>query len=146
MGFGLINWINAAAVACLILINVIAAGKGGSHGFRSKHLIINVFEQIGRYGCMAFMILPIFTKGWEFGFASVAEMVIWLLSTILLLMLYSVLWIKKARGGGVATLYGLAVLPVILFLSNGILLRHLVLIVAALFFGVFHLIIVKENT
>ena len=63
MSFNWINWINMAAVVWLILINVIAAQKGLSDSFNSKHLIVNIFEQIGRYGCMALMILPIFTRG-----------------------------------------------------------------------------------
>ena len=59
MSFNWINWINMAAVVWLILINVIVAPKGLSDSFNSKLLIVNIFKQIGRYGCMALMILPI---------------------------------------------------------------------------------------
>ncbi len=144
MQFGWINGINLSVVIYLIAINIIVAGKGISAGFESKHLPINIFEQIGRYGCMALMILPIFTKEWKFGFSSVTEMLLWAVLTVLLLVLYSVLWQKKANGGA-GVLYGLAVVPAILFLLNGILLRHIALIVAALLFGVFHFLIVREN-
>ena len=68
MRFSWINWINMAAVVYLILINIIAAKKGKSNGFRSKHLAVNIIEQIGRYGCIVFMILPIFTTNGKFGF------------------------------------------------------------------------------
>ena len=44
-----------------------------------------------------------------------------------------------------ATLYGLAIVPVILFLMNGILLRHYALIAASLLFGACHLMVVQEN-
>ena len=144
MSFSWINWINMAAVVWLILINMIVARKGLSDSFNSKYLIVNIFEQIGRYACMALMILPIFTKGWKFGFDSVTEMLIWICATILLLVIYSFLWVKKANGGAFI-LYGLVFVPVILFLLNGILLRHPALIVASLLFGVFHFLIVKEN-
>ena len=144
MEFGWINWINIAVVACLILINMIVARKGQSDSFSSKYLTVNILEQIWRYGCMALMILPISTRGWEFGFSSVTEMLIWICLTILLLAIYSFLWVKKANGG-VSVLYGLAVVPVVLFLMNGILLRHPALVVTALIFGVSHVIIVKEN-
>ena len=144
MSFNWINWINVLAVACLILINVIVSRKGLSDSFNSKHLIINILEQIGRYGCMALMILPIFTRGWKFSFASVAEMLIWLSLTILLLIIYSFLWVKKGNGK-VEILYALAVVPAILFLLNGILLRHPALVVVSLVFGIFHFIIIKEN-
>ena len=144
MSFNWINWINLLVVVCLVLINVIVTRKGLSGGFSSKHLIVNVFEQIGRYGCMALMILPIFTRGWEFGFTSVMELLIWISLTILLLVIYSFLWVKKANGG-LGFLYALAIVPVILFLVNGILLRHPILVVASLIFGTFHFIIIKEN-
>ena len=144
MDFNSINLINMAAVAWLIQINVIIVRKGSSDRFSSKHLIVNILEQIGRYGCMALMVLPIFTSGWKFGFGSVAEMLIWICFTILLLAIYSFLWTKKANGG-VFVLYGLAFVPAVLFLLNGILLRHPALVVASLVFGVFHFLIVKEN-
>ncbi len=129
---------------CLILINVVVARKGLSDSFKSKHLIVNIFEQIGRYGCMTLMFLPIFTKGWKFGFRNVTEMLVWICLTILLLVIYSLLWVKKANGG-VFVLYGLAFVPAILFLLNGILLRYPALVATSLVFGVFHFLIVKEN-
>ena len=144
MRFNWINLINMVAVVWLILTHVIVARKGLSDSFSSKHLIVNILEQIGRYGCMALMILPIFTSGWKFGFGSAAEMLIWICLTILLLAIYSFLWTKKANGG-VFVLYGLAFVPAVLFLLNGILLRHPALVAASLVFGVFHFLIVKEN-
>lgn len=87
----------------------------------TENTLVNLFEQIGRYGCMLFMILPVFTRNWEFGFHSVEEMLLWIGLTILLLAVYALLWMKK-RNGGIGILYGLAIVPVILFLANGILL------------------------
>lgn len=144
MSFSWINWINMAVVVYLILINIIVARKGLSDSFNSKHLAINIFEQIGRYGCMILMIFPIFTRGWEFGFKSVTEMLIWICLTVLLLVIYSFLWVKKANGGA-GVLYGLAIIPIVLFLMNGFLLWHPALVVVSLVFGVSHFIIVKEN-
>lgn len=65
-------------------------------------------------------------------------------SAVLLLAVYGLLWIRKPAGG-VSVLYGLAIIPVILFLLNGILLRHPALVDASLIFGAFHIAIVKEN-
>ena len=144
MWFGWINWINIAVVACLILINIIVARKGLSDSFNSKHMTVNILEQIGRYGCMAFMILPIGVRNWKFGFGAVTEMLLWVCLTILLLGIYSFLWLMKAKGG-VGILYGLAIVPVVLFLLNGILLRHPALVIASLVFGICHFTIVKEN-
>ena len=63
---------------------------------------------------------------------------------VLLLVIYSLFWVKKANGG-VFVLYGLAFVPAVLFLLNGILLRHPALVATSLVFGVFHFLIVKEN-
>lgn len=144
MRFGWINWINIAAVVYLILVNIIGTRKKPDNDFCSKHLAINIFEQIGRYGCMVFMVFPIFTSGWKFGFNSVPEMLIWICLTILLLVIYGILWMKRAKGER-SILYGLVIVPVILFLMNGILLRHLALIVTSMIFGASHFVIVKEN-
>ena len=119
MEFGWINGINLTVVILLILINIVAFKTGATEGFSSKFRIINVLEQIGRYGCMIFMVLPIWIKNWKFGFQSVGEMLLWIASTVILLLLYGFLWIKKRRGS-IGTLYGLAIVPVILFLMNGI--------------------------
>ena len=85
MSFRWINWINMAAVVWLIVINVIVARKGLSDSFNSKHLIVNIFEQIGRYGCMALMILPVFTRDWKFGFRSVTKMLAFVPAVLFLL-------------------------------------------------------------
>lgn len=146
MQFNWINWINLAAVVCLIFINIVAAKKNVAGSFSSQSAAVNIFEQIGRYGCMLFMFLPVLVKGWEFGFVSVAEMMVWICSTILLLVVYTILWICKGCGkGGKRVLYGLAVVPALLFLANGILLRHVALILCVLIFFAFHIKITKEN-
>lgn len=126
------------------MVCAVAAGKGLADRFHSRYLIVNILEQIGRYGSMALMIFPVFTRGWKFGFRSVAEMLIWLCLTVLLLAVYSFLWGIKAKGGR-GVLYALAIVPAVLFLLNGILLRHPALVAASLVFGISHFLIVKEN-
>ena len=143
MQFGWINAVNAFAVICLIAVNILCARRGLADSWKSRHTAVNVFEQIGRCGCMALMILPL-TAGWEFGFASPGRMVAWLVLSAVLLVIYAVLWCFSRRGGK-AVLYGLASVPVCLFLMNGVLLRHWALAAAAMLFGVFHLWIVHEN-
>ena len=143
MRFGWINAVNAFAVVFLIAVNVICARKGIADNWKSRSAVVNVFEQIGRYGCMALMILPL-TAHWEFGFSAEWKMVAWLILTIVLLAAYAVLWTCRRRGG-TAVLYALAIVPVCLFLSNGVLLGHWALAAFAVLFGVFHLCIVREN-
>lgn len=144
MSFGWINLANATSVVCLIIINIMAAKKNIAGDFKSKYRIINFFEQVGRYGCMFLMVIPFAIQNWEFGFHSITGMIIWLCLTMILLIIYAFLWTIKVKGGK-ATLYGLAIIPICLFLTNGILLHHIFLTVFALIFGVCHITIVKEN-
>ena len=53
--------------------------------------------------------------------------------------------LDKKTNGGVFVFYGLAFVPVALFLMNGIILRHPALVVTSLVFWIFHFLIVKEN-
>lgn len=144
MKFNWINWGNLGIVVCLIVINIIAFRRGTAENLRSRSRAINICEQIGRYGCIIFMIFPVFTKNWEFGFLSVMDMFIWGLASIFLLILYGLLWLRKSHGGN--SVFGLATVPVLLFLLNGILLRHFLLIAAALVFGISHWTLIKENS
>lgn len=144
MTFGWINGINAVAVIWLVVVNMVVAKRGIAGSMKSSRPLINVFEQVGRYACMAFMLFPIATYGWEFGFRTVAEMFLWLGATMVLLVVYTFLWTRK-KSGGRAVLYGLAIVPACLFLINGVLLRHWLLLVFSVLFGICHLLIVREN-
>ena len=142
MMFGWINAMNAVFVVLLIVISAVGQKKSGLPGMKSSSLILNITEQVGRYACMALMILPLL-PGLEFGFSSVGTMVVWMALSSLLLTGYALLWTQTKRGG--AVFYGLAILPALLFLFCGILLRHWALVGAAVLFGVSHTLIVQET-
>ena len=142
MHFGWINAANAAFVVDLIVMSALGQKKSGLAPMKSEHTVLNVLEQIGRYGAMALMVLPL-APGLEFGFASSGAMVAWLLSSLALLAVYTLLWTQTKKGGWV--LYGLAVVPALLFLCCGVLLRHWALVAAAVLFGVSHTLIVRET-
>ncbi len=148
MEFGWINLINGIAVVYLIIVNVIAFKFGVAHDMKSKSKAVNILEQMGRYGCMALMVLPV-VKGFSFGFKSSEEFVVWMFVTPILLLIYGNIWLAMGilkKKDSKILLYLLAVLPVCLFVINGILLRHMLLLVVAVLFGIFHLWIVCENT
>ena len=144
MTFGWINGVNALAVMWLVVVNMVVARKGIAGSMESSRPLINVSEQVGRYACMVFMLFPIATNGWKFGFRSVPEMFLWLGVTVVSLVVYTFLWTRK-KSGSKAVLYGLAVVPIGLFFINGVLLRHCLLAASAMLFGIFHLLIVREN-
>ena len=129
MSFGWINLVNAAFVVDLITMSVLGQKKSGLPPMQSRHKLLNILEQIGRYACMALMILPLL-PGFEFGFASSDVMVCWLVGSLVLLLAYTVLW---------------TLVPAMLFLCCGVLLRHWALVAVAVLFGVSHTLIVREH-
>ncbi len=142
MSFGWINLVNAAFVVDLIVMSALGQKKSGLPPMQSRRKVLNLFEQVGRYSCMALMVLPLL-PGFRFGFASSGAMVVWLLSSLALLAVYTLLWTQAKKGGWV--LYGLAIVPALLFLCCGVLLRHWALVAAAVLFGVSHTLIVRET-
>ena len=141
MTFGWINLVNAAFVVALITMSVLGQKKSGLPPMQSRHKLLNTLEQIGRYACMALMILPLL-PGFKFGFATTGAMIGWLVGSLVLLSSYTVLWTQAKRGG--AALFGLALIPALLFLCCGVLLRHWALAAAAVLFGFSHTLIVQE--
>ena len=141
MTFGWINLVNAAFVIVLITMSVLGQKKSGLSPMQSRRKLLNILEQIGRYACMALMMFPLL-PGFEFGFSSSDVMVCWLVGSLVLLLAYTVLWTQAKRGD--AVLYGLALVPALLFLCFGVLLRHWALVVVAVLFGVSHTLIVQE--
>ena len=141
MSFGWINAVNAVFVIILIAVSVIGQRKSGIPPMESRHKLLNILEQVGRYASMVLMILPLL-PGWEFGFSSEVAMVAWLVLPVVLLVGYALLWTKAKKGGRV--LFGLAILPALLLFCCGLLLRHWALVGAAVVFGVSHTLIVRE--
>jgi hypothetical protein len=90
------------------------------------------------------MWLPVFV--WKFGFASVFEMMFYLIGNGILLMVYWVVfavYMKRKRQGFAITL---AILPVSIFLLSGILLRHWLLVGFAVLFAVGHIFVTYKNS
>lgn len=141
MAFGWINAVNAVIVAVLVANSVIGQKKRGLLPMKSRFWILNLVEQISRYACMALMILPL-RPGFKFGFATIGAMLVWAALSLILLIVYVLLWGEEMY---TAVLYALAVLPALLFLVSGYYLRHWALMAAAVLFGVCHTLIVRET-
>ena len=104
---------------------------------------MNVIEQVGRYACIVLMWLPLLV--WEFGFAGVTEMIIYLAGNGIMLAVYItvfIFYLNKKTGKRAMIL---AVLPACIFLLSGILLRHWLLVGFAAVFAVGHCCVTKKN-
>lgn len=143
MRFGWINGFGACVVVLLLIPNLVYARKNREVKNACRNRFMNGLEQVGRYACLILMWLP-FPVG-KFGFRSVGEMVLYFVGTVLLLAAYHAFWAaygkKKSRENALA----LAIIPTVMFLVCGLLLRHWLLAAAAIAFGIGHVYVTDCN-
>ena len=142
------NWFNyyGLAIVALIMIPNIVYAVLHRDGFqnRYKNRTVEVLEQIGRYGCMVFMIFNIPYTYFNFWFGN--ALIAYLCGNGALLLAYFVCWIVFRKREGLARALCLSALPSAVFLYSGILLAHIPLLVFALLFSVNHILLSCMNT
>ena len=143
MSFGWINVFGAIIVALMLVPNVVYALKNRGEENRCTNRWMNLLEQIGRYGCIAFMWFPLLVG--KFSFRSVPEMTLYLGGNGALLAVYWFVYARYLRERTRRRALTLAVVPACIFLMSGLLLRHWLLVVFALFFAVGHIYVTTQN-
>ena len=104
---------------------------------------IDIIENIGRFGCIAFMIINV--PGTFFGWWSDEAFAVYLIVDALICVVYCVLFVILWKKHGKFKAAVLSVLPSVLFLFSGIMSRSIPLIVFALIFAVTHIWISVKN-
>ena len=144
MEFGWINVFGACIVILMMIPNIIYAVRNKDEKNLCTNQLMNVTEQVGRYGCIILMWLPLLV--WKFGFTSVFEMLVYMTGNGCLLAVYwfvFALYLKKKTEKRALIL---AVLPVCIFMLSGVLLRHWLLVAFAVLFAVGHIYVTRKNT
>ncbi|MCR5484989.1 MAG: hypothetical protein K6F09_05290 [Clostridiales bacterium] len=139
MKFGFINLLGEIIVILLLIPNIIYAlkkKKTENNAEQSVPKLLSVLEQIGRYACMALMILPVLV--WEFGFKSKGGFLAYLILNVCLIIAYYIVWALYMKKPSLKSGMTLAVIPTCIFLFSGLLLHHWLLVGLAVFFGVSH--------
>ena len=130
---------------CIIMIpNVIFAIKC-KEGFENKwnNKLVEIIEQIGRFGCFCFMIINI-PKAW-FGWWSDEAFAIYLIVNIVLVILYCLIWCICFRKNSVFRALSLSIIPSVIFLFSGIVSRSILLIIFSIIFTPSHIMISYKN-
>ena len=143
MSFGWINVFGAIIVVLMLVPNVVYALKNRGEENRCTNRWMNLLEQIGRYGCIAFMWFPLLVG--KFSFRSVPEMTLYLGGNGALLAVYWFVYARYLRERTRRRALTLAVVPACIFLMSGLLLRHWLLVIFALFFAVGHIYVTTQN-
>ena len=141
------NWFNyygLIAVAIILIPNIIGAIIDKSlFENRYNNKIMLILEQIGRYGCIVFMVFNIPYTYFNFWFDS--ALIAYLIVNGTLLILYILGWIIFRKGQGTIKMLWLSIVPTLLFMFSGIMLLSIPLIIFAVVFGIGHITISYKN-
>ena len=143
MEFNPINLFGFIIVAIMLIPNIIYGIKFKDAENKCTNKVMNIIEQVGRYGSMALMVLPLFV--WEFGFSGVYMMLVYLLGNGILLLTYLVIWIFYFKKQTMEKELALAIIPTSIFFLSGVTLYHWTLVVAAVAFGIGHIFVTYQN-
>lgn len=141
------NWINVFGFVFMLAImipNMIFALKNRD-GFQNlwKNRIVEILEQIGRFGCFAFMVLII--PGCRFGFSSDEHFALYLIINTMLIVMYYLVWIICFRRNSIFRALALSVIPSLIFLTSGVLSNYVPLLIAVIIFAPCHIVISYKN-
>lgn len=137
-----INVFGLAYMAVILVPNLVFAlrcREGFAHPRTNR--VLELLEQIGRFGCFAFMILP----GPGFGFSSDEALALYLIVDALLALAYCVIWIVCFRRPGIFRTLSLSILPSILFLFSGVMSHSILLTLSSLIFAPSHIAISYQS-
>ena len=134
MEFCWINGWGATIVISMLVPNIIFSVRNPHLENKCENVIMNTIEQVGRYTSMILMIVPVLVE--KFCFKSVFEMIFYIVVTSVLLLLYLLVWFFYLKSQSTNKAILLALLPAMIFVISGILLRHWLLTIAGILFGI----------
>ena len=138
------NYYGLIFIALIMIPNIVFAIKckgGFENAFHNK--LIETLEQIGRFGCFIFMIVNIpYTY---FGFWIDCGLIIYLVVDFVLVAAYCLIWIICFCKNSIFRSLALSIIPSVLFLFSGVMLRSVILTVCAVIFAPCHILISYKN-
>lgn len=131
-------------IAIIMIPNIVYALKY-KDGFVNlwNNKTVELFEQIGRFGCFGFMIINI-PKTW-FGFWSDEAFAAYLIVDGVLTAAYCLIWIICFKKDSVFKALALSIIPSVIFIFSGVMSRSILLILTALIFAPCHILISYKN-
>lgn len=141
---GWFNYYGLIAVAIIMIPNIFCAilDKGAFENKCSNKILL-VPEQIGRYGCMAFIVFNVpYTY---FGFWFDGALTVYLSVGGALLFFYLLGWVLFWKQKSTVKMLWLSITPALLFVFCGVILLSVPLIVFAVVFGIGHISISYQN-
>lgn len=137
------NYIGLVFVVLLLIPNIVFAIKNKKEQKQPNKRILEIFEQIGRYGSMLFMIFNIPYTFWGFYFAY--AQIVYIAINSALMLAYYIFWIIFWKKDCLTKSLLLSIIPSILFTFSGIMVASVPLIIFAIIFAIFHIWISAKN-
>lgn len=138
------NFIGLIFVAVILIPNIIFAAKN-KDGFQNfyRNKFVEIFEQIGRFGCFITMFFtpPFLNLGFKINGAKTA----YIITGAVLVALYCLGWIVFGKENSVRKSLAFSIIPSVLFLESGLLSLNFPLIILSLIFAPCHIIISYKN-
>ena len=140
-------WFNvygSIIIAIIMIPNIVYALKF-KDGFVNlwNNKTVELFEQIGRFGCFGFMIINI-PKTW-FGFWSDEAFAVYLIVDGVLTAAYCLIWMICFKKDSVFKALTLSIIPSVIFIFIGVMSRSVLLILTSLIFAPCHILISYKN-
>lgn len=140
------NYINIHGLIIIIIImipNIIFAMKENHFKSKYNNKIIEVIEQIGRFGSIGLMIfnIPFLNNGYRF----TNGRLLYIFLTSILSIVYCFVWFLYFKIESIKKAMLLAIIPTIIFLLSGIIQGKVLLILLSVLFGISHIIITYYN-
>ena len=141
------GWFNyyGFAVICIIMIPNIICAFVDKNAFKNyfNNKIIEIIEQIGRFGCFVCMIINI--PFVHYGFWIKNALAVYLITNGVLVTLYLLGWVIFCKKKQITKALWLSITPTIIFVFSGVALRYVLLVVFATLFGIAHITISCKN-
>jgi len=138
------NYIGLIYIVLIMIPNVIFMLKQKSKYQKVyNNKTIETLEQIGRFGCLIFMIFNILYMYYGFWFQN--GFLFYLIIGSSLVFLYLISWFLFRSKHLIARSYILSIIPSVLFIFSGIMLINIPLIVFSLIFAFCHITISLKN-
>lgn len=141
------EWLNIFGLAFIIAIMIpnilFALWHRDAFENKYKNKTVEVIEQIGRYGCFAFMIFNIPNARIIERFDT--ALAVYLTVNTALAVLYCAIWVFHLRKSSVFGAMSLSIIPSVMFLFSGIMCMSAPLIVSSLLFMPSHILISYKN-
>lgn len=131
--------------AIIILIPNIVFAVTCKDGFENRYhnKMVEIFEQIGRFGCFfsMFITIPFMCKGYWFKYGET----FYLILGIIFVVLYCLGWLIFWKEDSVRKSLYLSLIPSVLFIESGITSGNILLLIFAFFFAPCHILISYKN-